>query len=170
MDRIAIIGRSGGGKSSLARRLAQRLALPIVHLDQIFWLPGWRASDEARFRSGLGQALAGGRWISDGTFAGVADLHLAQAQLILWIDQPRHLCLRRVVMRALTGLGRRRADVAEGCPERIDPYFLRYIWNWDRDSRPQVEAALALHAPLTPVVRLTSDRQIADWLRGLDYV
>jgi adenylate kinase family enzyme len=164
MNRIAIIGCSGGGKSSLARKLAVKLALPVVHLDVIFWEPGWKESDDASFRIKLGAALAGGRWITDGNFSRLADLHFAGAQMIVWVDQPRTLCVRRALVRAIKERGRNRADMAEGCIERIDLEFLRYIWNWNRDTRPKIEAAIARHAPATPIVRLTSDHEIADWL------
>lgn len=164
MDRIAVIGCSGGGKSTLTRKLAERTGLPVVHLDVVFWRPGWVESDDASFRERLSAALAPGRWIVDGNFMRMGDLHIARAQLIVWVDQPRGLCLRRALTRALREHGRKRADMAEGCEEKIDVAFLRYIWNWNRDTRPRVQAALAYHAPNTPVVRLTSDRAIADWL------
>ncbi|HEX7760570.1 MAG TPA: hypothetical protein VF459_13770 [Caulobacteraceae bacterium] len=167
MDRIAIIGCSGGGKSSLARRLGARLGLPLVHLDVLFWLPGWKESDDARFRARLAEALAGGRWISDGNFSRQGDLHFAGAELIVWVDQPRALCLRRALTRAIRERGHNRADMAEGCDEKIDLAFLVYIWNWNRLTRPRIEAAIAEHAPATPVVRLTSDAAITDWLEAL---
>ena len=165
MDRIAIVGCSGGGKSSLARKLAAKLGLPVVHLDVIFWLPGWKESDEASFRARLEAALEGERWITDGNFSRVADLHFAGAQMIVWLDQPRALCVCRALGRAIRERGLTRADMAEGCAERIDLGFLRYIWRWNIDTRPKIEEAIARHAPTTPVVRLRSDREIADWLK-----
>ena len=41
MRRILIVGNSGGGKSTLAQKLGEKLTLPIVHLDVLFWKPGW---------------------------------------------------------------------------------------------------------------------------------
>ncbi|HWA63748.1 MAG TPA: hypothetical protein VG939_20400 [Caulobacteraceae bacterium] len=161
MERIAIIGRSGGGKSTLARRLGARLGLPVVHLDVVYWRPGWVKSEAGPFRERLAEALAGGRWITDGNFMSTADLHLARADLIVWVDQPRTLCVRRAIWRALTERGGRRADMAEGCDEKFDPTFYRYIWDWDRKTRPMVEATIAALAPRTPLVRLTSDAEIA---------
>lgn len=164
MDRIAIIGCSGGGKSSLARKLGARLNLPLVHLDVLFWRPGWVESDYPSFRERLAAALSGGRWITDGNFSKAGDLHFGGAQFIVWVDQPRGLCLRRALQRAFKERGRTRADMAEGCEEKIDLEFLRYIWNWNRDTRPRIEAAIANHAPATPLVRLSSDAAIAAWL------
>lgn len=167
MDRIAIIGCSGGGKSSLARKIATKLHLPVIHLDMIFWQPGWKESDELSFRGRLAVALAGGRWIADGNYARVGDLHLAGAQVIIWVDQTRLLCLRRAMARAIRERGRTRIDMADGCVERIDFEFLRYIWRWHTDTRPKIEAAISRHSPRTPVVRLRNDREIATWLHGL---
>jgi adenylate kinase family enzyme len=161
-QRIAVIGRSGGGKSTLTRALSAALGLPMAHLDVLYWRPGWAKSDDDSFRERLAAALSGGRWISDGNFtSSAADLHIAGAQLIVWVDQPRWLCLRRALWRALSERGGKRTDMAEGCDEKFDPEFYRYIWNWDRDTRPKVEAALAKWAASTPVVRLKSDAEIA---------
>jgi len=164
LGRIAIIGCAGGGKSTLARRLAERLTLPLVHLDVLYWKPGWVEGDEAEFRARLSEALASGRWITDGNFASEGDLHLANAELIVWVDQPRLLCLWRSIWRVIATGRRRRGDLPEGCPETFDPWLWDYIWHWNRRTRPKIEAALAEHAPNTPLVRLRSDREIANWL------
>ena len=55
---------------------------------------------------------------------------------------PCCVCLRRAMWRAVTSYGRVRADMAEGCPERIDLEFLRYIWTFNAKQRPRVVAAL----------------------------
>jgi len=164
MNRIAVIGCSGGGKSTLARRLAERLNLPVIHLDVLYWKPGWTKGDHDAFRERLAVAVAGERWISDGNFPDSGDLHYARAELIVWIDQPRLLCLWRSIWRVIKTRGRRREDLPAGCPETFDPWLWGYIWNWDRDTRGPVEAALSTHARATPVVRLRSDREIETWL------
>jgi len=166
MDRIAVIGRSGGGKSTLARGLGAKLGLPVVHLDVLYWLPNWVASEPKPFREKLITALAEPRWITDGNFMDTADLHIAGAQMVVWVDQPRGLCIRRALWRIVTERGGKRADMAVGCDEKFDPDFLAYIWNWDRNTRPKVEGAIARFAADKPLVRLTSDAEIARFLAG----
>ena len=69
MRRVVIVGRSGSGKSRLARRLGRQLRLPVIHLDQLYWEPGWREPDIAEFRARVAAAIAGNGWISDGSYA-----------------------------------------------------------------------------------------------------
>jgi len=164
MNRIAIIGCSGGGKSTLAGRLSERLDLPLIHLDVLYWAPNWTEGDHDAFRARLAEAVAGERWISDGNFPDSADLHLARADLVVWVDQPRLLCLWRVIWRVIVTGGQRRPDLPEGCDETFDPWLWGYVWRWDRATRPNIEAAIARYAPTTPLARLRSDKDIAAWL------
>ena len=42
MNRVVIIGSPGAGKSTLARDLGRILQINVVHLDRVFWEPGWK--------------------------------------------------------------------------------------------------------------------------------
>lgn len=168
MRRILIVGNSGGGKSTLARRLGEKLGLPVIHLDVLFWEPGWVEIDDDLFHVEVARALQGPAWICDGNFAASWDLRMPLADTIVWIDQPRLLCLCRAVMRVVTYRGRRtRPDMAAGCDEKFDPKFYRYIWTYDAKVAPRLEAALAEHGGHARVVRLKSDREIAVFLASL---
>jgi len=168
MRRILIVGNSGGGKSTLARLLGKKLSLPVIHLDVIFWKPGWVEIGDDLFRVEVERALQGPAWICDGNFAGTWDLRMSLADTIIWLDQPRLLCLLRAVMRVLTYSGRRtRPDMAEGCHEKFDPKFYLYIWGYDARVAPRLEVALAQYGRHTRVVRLKNDREIAAFVAGL---
>ena len=168
MRRILIVGNSGGGKSTLARRLGEKLSLPVIHLDVIFWKPGWVEIGDEAFRLEAARALQGPEWICDGNFSGTWDLRMPLADTIVWLDQPRLLCLFRAVMRVVTYRGRRtRPDMAEGCDEKFDPKFYGYIWSYDAKVAPRLEAALAQYGRHARVVRLKNDRAIAAFVASL---
>jgi adenylate kinase family enzyme len=82
----------------------------------------------------------------------------------VWIELPIWLCLWRAFSRMLLNFGRSRADLSPGCPERFDLAFYRYIWNWNRATRPKMARTLAELAPDARLFRLASDRQMANFL------
>ena len=167
MNRIAIVGCSGGGKSTLARALAARLRAPVIHLDTLFWRPGWVESDPESFRAEVDAAVMAGRWICQGNFIDASDLRFRRADTVVWLDLPRALCLWRAVWRAITGFCRSRSDLAPGCPEKIDLSFYAYVWTWDRNTRPSLENAIQSLASHAEHVRLRNDREVAAWLEGV---
>jgi adenylate kinase family enzyme len=167
MRRVAIIGCSGGGKSTLALALGERLGLPVVHLDNLFWRPGWTESPIEEFRPGVEAAAAGEAWVMDGNFIAASALRFARADTIIWIELPTWLCLWRAVARMLLSFGAVRPDLAPGCPERFDLEFYGYILSWNRVIRPKMTRALETFAPNARVIRLTSDAAKARFLAGL---
>ena len=64
MQRVAVLGSGGAGKSVLAAAIAERTALPVVHLDTVYWKPGWTKPSRAEFDAKLDAAVAGeaGSW------------------------------------------------------------------------------------------------------------
>ncbi|MGH7024991.1 MAG: hypothetical protein ACREEB_15575 [Caulobacteraceae bacterium] len=168
MQRIAIVGCSGGGKSTLARELGARLGLPVVHMDTLFWKPGWTESDREEFVARVDAAAAAERWVMEGGFITHSTARFARADTVIWIELPRWLCLWRAFARMLVNFGRSRADLAPGCPERFDLPFYRYIWDYNRKTYPRMARALAEHAPNAQLIRLTSDRQKTLFLAGLE--
>lgn len=49
MQRVALFGNAGGGKSTLARRLAEITRLPLHVLDMIQFKPGGEAAPHAEY-------------------------------------------------------------------------------------------------------------------------
>jgi adenylate kinase family enzyme len=167
MQRIAIVGCSGGGKSTLALAVGARLGLPVIHLDNLYWKPGWTGSDIEDMRPKVEAEAARERWVIEGNFTGASRLRFERADTIIWIELPTWLCLWRAFARMLLAFGAVRPDLAPGCPERFDLAFYRYIVSWNRLTRPKLARAIAGSAPGARLIRLASDRDKAAFLESL---
>ena len=165
MRRIALIGPGGAGKSTLARVLGERLGLPVFHLDGLYWQPGWVARPRAEWLRIQAEVVGGDRWIIDGNYSGSMDVRLAAADMVLFLDLPRGVCVWRALCRAILGRGRSRPDMAPGCPERVDLKFLWWIWTYSARRRPALLQKLSGLPPNTRVLRLRSDRDVRDFLQ-----
>ena len=130
-----IIGCGGSGKSTLARQLGDKLNLPVVHLDKLFWRPGWEHISQEEFDQLHREALAGEKWIVDGNFDRTMAERIRYCDTVIYLDYNRFACLLGVAKRILTTYGKVRPDMGEGCPERIDWEFLRWVWNFNRNNR-----------------------------------
>ena len=135
MERILIIGCGGAGKSTLARQLGKKLDLPVVHLDTLFWKPGWVQESREEFDRKLSVELEKPRWILDGNFNRTMPQRMAKCDTIIYLDFPRLTCLMGVIKRIVTTYGKVRPDMGEGCPERFDLEFLRWVWNYNKNNR-----------------------------------
>jgi len=138
VKRVVVLGNGGSGKSQLARELSRRTGLPVVHLDPLFWRPGWKAGPRDEFRRGVDEAAAHDRWIIDGNFVNTGDARFERADTAIFLDFPRPICITRAVRRFLRERRERRPDLPEGCQEGLDRDFLKWMWHFDRDDRPQI--------------------------------
>ena len=167
MRRVLVIGISGAGKSTFTRALGVRTGLPVIHLDREFWRPGWTVTPREEWRMKVAALVAREAWIMDGNYSATLDLRLPRADSLFWFDYPRPICLRRAIKRVLTTYGRVREDLAPGCPEKFDLEFLRFIWDFNAKSRPQIVAQLEAHArDLKPVV-FRRDSEVRRFLDSL---
>ncbi|MEF3306193.1 DNA topology modulation protein [Paenibacillus sp. GYB003] len=167
MKRVVILGCSGSGKSTMARRIAERTGLPVYHLDAYYWKPGWVAADPETFDAEVAEIAAEDRWIIDGNYSRTLDLRLSRSDTVIFFDYPRYLCLYRVLKRRLQYRGRSRADMGEGCEEKIDLAFLKWIWNFRKRSRPKLLDKLRRVQPLQDVYRFRTPREADDYLKRL---
>ena len=135
MERIIIIGCSGAGKSTLARTLGDRLDLPVVHLDRLWWTAGWQNVSREEFDTRLNRALELERWIIDGNYSRTMEERLVRCDTIIYLDFSRWACLLGMCQRVFGSYGKVRPDMADGCPERFDWDFVKWIWNFNKHNR-----------------------------------
>ena len=165
MERVAVLGPAGAGKSELARALGQRTGLPVVHLDRIFWRENWTPVPRADAERELAVVVAGDRWILDGNFLehGADDPRFARADTVVFLDVPRRTCLRRVLLRWIRDRGRARPDLPEGATEGFDPHLLRWIWLYPKTDRPRVLELLASVSDHAAVHHLRSRAEVEEF-------
>jgi adenylate kinase family enzyme len=166
--RIAVVGTTCAGKTTVAKRLAERHGVPHVELDALHWGPGWSEPSAEQFRVRVREALAGEEWVADGGYHGkLGDLVLAKAELIVWLDPPLPTVLRRLGSRTVRRV-RSGEELWGGNRETWRGAFLSrdslFVWavTTHRPRRARYEKRLAGYN----VVRLRSARETQDWLGG----
>ena len=135
MERVMIIGCGGAGKSTLARQLGEKTGLPVVHLDKLFWTPGWVSLSREEFDKVHREAIVQEKWIIDGNFDRTMPERIRRCDAVVYLDFSRFTCLLGVAKRILTTYGKVRPDMGEGCPERFDWEFLQWVWNFNGSKR-----------------------------------
>ena len=101
-ERILILGRTGSGKTTLARQLSVALGVPHVELDSLYFGADFSRAPLSLLRDRTSAAIAGDRWVTDGNKRVVRDLVWPWADTIIWLDYPAHVSLWRLAKRART--------------------------------------------------------------------
>jgi adenylate kinase family enzyme len=162
-----IIGCGGSGKSTLARRLGKILALPVYHLDQLYWKPGWVETPTPEWVSILVRLCSQTAWILDGNYGGTMDLRLISSDTVIFLDMPTRVCLSGAMRRLWTFRGRTRPDLVPGCPERLDFKYLFWICTYRRRRRPRLLSKLERFGGEKSVVILKSRQAVTDFVNAL---
>jgi adenylate kinase family enzyme len=159
VQRVAVVGSGGAGKSALARQIGAITGLPVIHLDHHYWSPGWIPMPDDEWEVHQRELLAGPCWVADGNYGGTLELRAELADTVVFLDLPRRVCLSRVMRRIRSPVLQ-----APGCPQKVDLEFLRWVWSFPNKTRPRVLEVLARHAPTTEVVFLRSGADIRGFL------
>jgi adenylate kinase family enzyme len=150
--RVAVVGNSGSGKSHLARQLAGKLKVPCVELDSIFHQPGWTPLPTEEFRARVAAIASGDGWVIDGNYSIVQPLVWARADTVVWLDLPRRLVMRQILVRTI----RRAVTEAElwnGNREdwrnifSLDPEKSMIVWAWIKHAEYRSRYSAAARDP-----------------------
>lgn len=168
MSKIIIIGSPGSGKSTFSRALASCTGLPLIHLDAVYWKPGWMPTPKEQFKEILGALVGGSEWIIEGNYGSTLEIRLREADTVIWLQLPRPLCVWRVWKRMWSHRSRSRSDLAEGCAEGFTRGFLKLVlfaWRFPDQGAKRIQEVLDAGSAGKRVIILRSDRETADFLR-----
>ena len=166
MKRILIIGAGGAGKTTFARQLGEILGLAVVHLDALYWRPGWVEPPKDEWASTVEGVLERDAWIIDGNYSGTLGRRLEACDAVVFLDLPRTICLWRVLKRAVKHRNTTRPDMADGCPEHLNLKFLMWIWNYRKRTRPGIVKLLNEERNTSKAIRLRTAAEIDRFLTG----
>lgn len=169
LEKVMVIGSGGAGKTTVAREIAALTGLPLVHLDRLFWRPGWVRTPSEEWRRLMEDLVAADRWVIDGNYGGTMDLRLAAADTVVFLDLPRLRCLLQIGKRALLNRRRARDDMAPGCPERLTREFVHWVWKYPSIHRPGILTKLKeFELGGGRVVVLRTDNEIRAFLSAIE--
>jgi hypothetical protein len=144
-----VLGCCGSGKSHLSRRLAARLSLPLVHLDDLYWGPGWTRPDPAAWEGTLRRTAHADEWIIDGNHFSSLEVRIARADLAIFLDLPMPRALASVVWRDVRrlfspqDLPARVRDASPNAPTSPGHIsFWAQVIRFNRTTRPRMLAMI----------------------------
>lgn len=126
--KIAIIGYTGAGKSTLARKIGEKYGIPVLHLDKVNYTKNWKVRDTSEAKELVDDFLENESWVIDGNYSKLEqDRRLKEADKIIFLNFPRRICFYRAYKRYLENKNKTRSDMANDCEEKFDFEFIKWI-------------------------------------------
>jgi adenylate kinase family enzyme len=167
VQRIAINGRAGAGKSTLARRLADLLDLPYTEIDSLQHGADWQR--RPTFVEDVTAIIDRDRWVIEFQYDDTRPLILARADTLVWLDLPLGVTMWRVVRRTV-GRRVRRTELWNGNREGplwrivVDrEHIIRWAWSSRHEAAQRIDRVRA-ERPDLPVVRLRTTGEVERWV------
>jgi adenylate kinase family enzyme len=173
MNRIAIVGATGSGKTTLAKKAAHQLGIPFVETDSVYWGPNWTPIPIDEFRHWMDLATRAERWVIDGNYSKVRDLVWRRADTLVWLDYPFLLVFWRLLRRSIPRIFSRQ-ELWNGNYETFRGMFFSrdslFVWLFQSYPRQKKTYPRFVTEPMyshLTFVRLRSPRKADDWLNEL---
>ncbi len=170
MKRVVVVGVTGVGKTTFAAALSERLGVPHIELDALYWQPHWTPLDRDEFRARIAAEVARDGWVIDGNYSATRDLVWSSADTLIWLNYPLRLILDRLLRRTLRR-GIRREILWGTNQERLWSQFFApssiLVWALQRYPHYRREYPLIMRRPEYAHLRVIvfqSPAQASEWL------
>jgi adenylate kinase family enzyme len=168
--KIAIIGYSGSGKSTLARILAKQFHAAVLHLDSVHYLPNWVVRNDEEKKKIVKEFLdSHDSWVIDGNYSSLFyEQRMTEADTIVMLLFNRCSCLRRVHKRYVKYKNTTRPDMADGCNEKLDSEFVKWILWKGRTKRAKERYKGVISKYGKKVVVIQTQKELDKYIRSLN--
>lgn len=164
-NRIVIIGCPGSGKSTLATQIAQIGNIPLVHLDSIQWIDNETNTSQAVFDAKLKEEIQKDQWVIDGNYGRTMELRMKRAEMVIWFDFPRSVCLYRILKRYVKNKGKKNPH---GNPDRLYFSFLRFVWNYKKENDSRIEALRGRFQDQLLFIHIHSGKELRKFINNFE--
>ncbi len=162
--KIAIIGCAGSGKTTLAFHLQEKLKLPLYHLDQYYWKPGWQRAEFEEFSKIHADLCEQDEWIMEGSYYRLFYWRACHADVIIFLDVPRYKCIWYVIKRSILNFGKIIPGSPKECKQQLFSFkyleFLHWVWTFNKCYREAIIRELDTFKDEKQVYILKSFREI----------
>jgi adenylate kinase family enzyme len=171
--RIAVVGTTGAGKTTLAEEIADRLGIPHVELDALGWGPNWTETPPEVLRQRVAESLQREQWVVDGNRSRLRDIVWGRADTLVWLDYPFLVVIGRLFRRTVRRIVRREMLWGINRETWRSQFLSRdslFVWavktHWRRRRNYRRLLSQPEYAHLA-VVLLRSPRATRAWLEAL---
>jgi len=165
--KIAIFGCAGSGKTTLALQLKKILPLPIVHLDKHYWKPNWEMPNFPEFYDIHFDLCEQEKWIMEGMYFRALYPRISHADVVIFLDMPRYLCIWRVLKRLVSNYGKTHESRNNNCPEQFDMEFMKFVWQFNKRFRRSILSMINEHRSEKSIHILRSPKEVNDFIKML---
>lgn len=167
MKRVAIIGSPGTGKSTFARKLETKTALPLIHLDFYYHdkRHGYYYDNEA-WRLRAAEFAHSDKWIIDGNFSKTLATRLKRADTIFYFDMPTYIAIKGIIRRWINRKNTKRLDMPDDWQEKLNWEFFWYVLKF-RHKYTNGTRLLLNEVHSATIVTFNNHRQVDAYLSNL---
>jgi adenylate kinase family enzyme len=171
VKRVNVRGPSASGKTTTSRRLSEKLGVPHIELDALYWGANWEEATDDEFRRRVATALASAPdgWVVDGSYDGkLRGFVLQHADTLVFLDLPLRVCLRRMWRRTWRRVIRRERLWNDNRETFRNAFLSRnsiFLWllKTHASARDRLAERVQPH-PHLRVIHLRSPRDVEEFL------